>query len=268
MATEDDLQPEAAEEALDGAQATEAVDAPIAEEIGSDASEEDSPESLASELGWCPKDEWRGNPEDWKPAPAFLRSTVNINKRLSKELKATRDAAERAARAAATITDQALERQRIELLQKRQEAFEAGDAQMFSQVDHAVRSLPQPSVPAASNESVEFRQRNAWYGVDPQASALAYVKCEELARQGADYATQLAEAEKAVQEAFPQYRPRGSKGPAQVDTGQTRATATTRKGPKGFNDLPPEAKRAAQDFERRGRASKDEYAKIYWQENA
>lgn len=228
-------------------------------------------EELASELGWSPKENWRGDGgKEWVDAATFLKSNVDSSKAVKRDLKATREAAERAARAAATITEQALARQRAELLHVRQQAFDAGDGATFSNVDAALRSMPaiEQDVPANSTESRDFQQRNAWYGVDPQATALAYVKCEELARKGADFATQLAEAEKAVLESYPQYRSRGAKGPAQVADSGTRAAGQTHRGPKGYADLPREAKIAAADFERRGRATKEEYAKHYWQENA
>jgi hypothetical protein len=248
------------------------VQEPVQNEVptSSDASDEVSPESLASELGWCPQEEWRGDPADWKPAKDFLKSTVDINKGLRRELKATREASERAARAAAAITEQALEKQRQELIQARQQAFDAGDAQAFSQVENQLRSLPVPQAPAQSSESQDFRQRNAtWFGVDPIASQIAYNVCQMHADKGADYATQLAEAEKVIRQRFPEYfRTQAAKGPAQVEAGQSRATATARKGPKGYNDLPQDAKRAADDFAKRGRATKEEYAKLYWEENA
>jgi hypothetical protein len=240
-----------------------------------DANEADdepvTPESLASELGWAPKEDWRGDPADWKDAKTFLKSTVDINKTLRKDLKATRDASERAARAAAAITEQALERQRQELFQARQQAFDAGDGQAFNAADQQLRSLPPPQAPAQSDESQSFFERNAsWYGKNKEASDLAYAKCEELARLGVAPAQQLVLAEQAVRQAFPELfqTQQQTKGPAQVATPGTRASAQPRKGPKGFNDLPPDAKRAALDFEKRGRASRDEYAKLYFEENA
>lgn len=266
MAEESDLQAVAPEEAQISAQIEEPKDAPPPVE-GSDASD-DSPESLASELGWCPKDEWRGDPDEWKPASAFLRNTVDINKRLSRDLKATREASERAARAAASITERAVEAERSRLLAERQQAFDAGDGQAFNNVERQLASLP-TQAPAQSGETQQFIERNAsWYGKNKEASELAYAKCEELARLGVPMAQQLVLAEQTVRQAYPELFRQATKGPAQVDTGQPRATSTLRKGPKGYNDLPPDAKKAADDFARRGRATKDEYAKLYWQENA
>lgn len=244
---------------------------PQEEDHGSDASEEVSPESLASELGWCPKDEWRGNPEEWKPATDFLKSTVDINKSLRKDLKATREASERAARAAAAITERAIEQERMRLLAARHEAMEMADPETAYKAEAALMQLPQPHRPGPPEETSQFLQRNAkWYGVDPVASQIAYSICEAHSRMGHDHATQLAAAEKEVRKRFPEYfaddRPR--KSPAAVEAADTRTAGTVRRGAKGFNDLPAEAKAAALDFEKRGRASRQEYAQLYWQENA
>lgn len=248
----------------------EVRDDPVeAEDQGSDASEEISPESLASELGWCPKEDWRGNPEEWKPAPDFLKSTVDINKSLRKDLKATREASERAARAAAAITERAVEQERQRLMAARHEAIEMADTDTAYRAEQALMQLPPPPRPAPPEETSEFLQRNGkWYGVDPIASQIAYGICEAHARMGHDHATQLAAAEKEVRKRFPEYFTETRKAPAATETTGSRAAGFARKGPKGFNDLPADAKAAALDFEKRGRASKDEYAQLYWQENA
>lgn len=267
MADEENILPPEAGDAPDSAPVADAPhDAPA--DNGPDAREEVSAESLAAELGWAPKDSWRGNEEDWKDAKSFLKDTVEINKTTRRELKATREAAERAARAAASITERAVEEERSKLLQARREAFEAGDGQTFTAAEQRLATLPQPTVPIQSAESQEFMKRNAsWFGVDPIATQIAYNVCEM--HKGKDYATQLEEAEKVIRQRFPEYASKQSgKGPAQVETGASRATATARKGPKGFNDLPPEFKRAALDYDKRGRATKEEYAKIYWEDNA
>lgn len=236
------------------------------------ASDPPSLEDLASELGWSPKENWRGDGgKEWVDAATFLKSNVDSSKALKRDLKATREASERAARAAATITEQALARQRDELLRARQDAFDSADVAAFNKADNQLRSLPtvQADVPATSTESRDFQTRNAdWYGIDPIATQIAYNVCEMHSKRGADFATQLQKAEEEVRKRFPELFTPASKGPAQVNTSGTRAAGSTSRGPKGYADLPPEMKRAAQDFERRGRATKEEYAKYYWQENA
>jgi len=240
------------------------------EDHGPDASEEISPESLASELGWCPKEEWRGNPDEWKPAADFLKSTVDINKSLRKDLKATREASERAARAAAAITEKAIHEERMRLLAARHEAIEMADPETAYMAEQQLMRLPVQQAPGPVPEAVDFAQRNAkWYGIDPIASQIAWNVCEAKARAGvSDPNAQLEAAEKEVRRRFPEYFEAPKKAPASVETDGSRAAGHFRRGTKGFNELPADAKRAALDFEKRGRASRDEYAQLYWQENA
>jgi hypothetical protein len=270
MATEDDLPPEVAEEAPDGAQVAE----PEANTPEPEASDEDSPtaESLAAELGWSPKDQWRGDPEEWRDAKSFLRTTVDVNKSLRRDLRATREASERAARAAASITERAVAQEREKLLEKRNEAFMSMDVDAFNKADQGLAQLaahvPQPQEP---QETAEFKARNSsWFGKDPIATQMAVNICQSYADQGiVDPATQLSAAEKEIKRRFPEYfAGQQTKQPANVDVSGSRSAAP-RKGPKGFDDLPAPAKTAAKDFLRRGRIkSLDEYAKIYFEENA
>lgn len=235
---------------------------------GSDASD-DLAESLASELGWAPKDKWRGDESEWKDARSFLRNTVEVNKSTRRELRATREAAERAARAAAQITERALEEQRQKLLQQRDEAFDAFDKEAVNRIDQQIQKLPQ-SQPMEDPAIAEFKSRNAeWFQIDPDATAIAMNAAQRQADAGKSPAEQAQAAEAAVKRRFPEYfeEAKPAKQPAMVNTTGSRS-ASPAKGPKGFNELPAEAKRAALDFEKRGRATKEEYATLYWQENA
>lgn len=239
-----------------------------------EASDEDRvAESLAAELGWAPKEKWRGDEKEFVDAKTFLRNTVDISKANRRELKATREAAERAARAAGAITDQAVARERDRLLRERQDAFDSADVEGFNRADNGLRQLPQQQMPDLPRETREFQQRNAeWYGVDPEATQIAINACQRLANQGvADPETQLAEAEKIVRKRFPEYfeAAKPTKQPGTVEVSGSRATGPSRRGGKSFNDLPGDAKKAAQDFLKRGRiGSLDEYAKFYFEENA
>jgi hypothetical protein len=132
--------------------------------------------------------------------------------------------------------------------------------------------LDQPR-PSDDPDVAEFAERNAdWFKVDPEATALAMGVADNLAKQGKSAAEQVAAAEKAVKKRFPELfdepppRQQG-KGPAAVHTADTRS-APRRPGPKGFAELPADAKQAALRMESKGRCSRDEYAKFYWQENA
>ena len=266
---DEDLSANADDSDVQNTAADDNTDETTANDQGSDASDELA-ESLASELGWAPKDKWRGADEDWSDARTFLSNTVKINKDLRRDLKATREASERAARAAAQITERAVEQERQRLTREREDALTNFDTDAFNRADEQLQKLPQ-TAPIKSFEVEEFEQRNAsWYNVDPDASAIAYNAAQRYANMGKGVAEQLAAAEAAVRKRFPEYfaepKPK-AKEPAAVELSNTRSSQP-RKGPKGFNELPADAKAAALNFEKRGRATKEEYAQLYWQENA
>lgn len=241
------------------------------DDFGAEATDDDiSPEALAAELGWSPKDKWRGDPDEWKPAASFLKTTVEINKSRGREIKSLNERLDRIARTTAQITDQALERQRGELETKYREAVDENDYDAARKIGQKIDALKPDNTP--DPEVRDFVSRNGeWYNVDPDATAIAFNVAQRHADQGKSAAEQLEAAEAAVRKRFPEYfkdaAPR-AKQPASVELSGSRAAGHTKRGPKGFNDLPPEAKTAALDFEKRGRTTKDEYAKLYWQENA
>lgn len=228
-------------------------------------------EDLAQDMGWSPKDKWRGDPAQWKDAASFVKSTVEINKRISSELRETKDAVQRISRTSAAIAEREIAKREAELRERFETSVKAGDVAAASR---ASAELQQVRTEAPQTDALaEFQARNAWYGDDPEASDLAYKTAEMLARQGKDIPTQLKKAEEVVRKKFPalfgaeEERPNG-KAPPSVAQPNTR-TATPRPKVKGVADLPADAKKAGEDFVKRGRvATLQEYSDIYWQENA
>lgn len=241
---------------------------------GSGASDEDRvAESLAAELGWSPKDKWRGDEKDWKPARTFLKTTIEVNKARGREIKSLNERVERIARTSAMMAEKAAAEARSEVEARFAKAVEEGDTEAALRASQQLQSLSKP-VNDAPSVVTEFVERNKdWYKVDPIATQMAIGICQLHADRGADEATQLAEAEKVIRKRFPEYfeaeqpKPQAKQPGAEVPG--SRAAPTAKKGPKGFNDLPPEAKTAAKDFLKRGRiASLEEFAKIYFEEDA
>lgn len=230
-----------------------------------------TPESLASELGWSPKDQWRGDEADWKPATDFLKDTVQINKA---ERRARKNLEDRISRISRT-TDAMIERVRAEERAKVEAEFSAavdeGDHErarkasvQLAQIDSA------PTTEAAPVQ--DFATRNAsWWKIDPLATQMAANISNMLAEQGKTAEEQCKAAEEAVKKRFPEYfetdKPR-SKGPAEVAEQQGR-TARTNTGTRtrGYADLPADAKAAALKFEKHG-VTKEAFASEYWKENA
>lgn len=85
--------------------------------------------SRAKEMGWCPKDEWRGNPEHWVDADVFIEKGETLmpllkanNRRLTQELQATRGQLSKAEQIIAANTEAIEELKRFNSQSLRQQA--------------------------------------------------------------------------------------------------------------------------------------------------
>lgn len=221
-------------------------------------------EDLASDMGWSPKENWRGDPDKWKPAHEFVRHTVDINRNLSGSLKRLEGQVQTMARTSAKLTEEAAAKARQEALQERQRAFDEGDSEAFQQADQKLRQIeaqPAPTPP----ETQDFVERNAaWFGKDAEATQWATNRAGELANQGFSPARQLAIVEREAKQYFPEHFEEATKPakPAPLSRPGVRSSAPAK---KGFSSLPAEVKSAALDYEKRGVCTKEEYAETYYQ---
>ncbi len=204
-----------------------------AAEAGADPSI--SLEDLAREMGWSPKDAWRGDPDAWRPAADFLRSTVSVNKSLRAEIKDIKRTIEKTSTA---MAEEKLAKWKAELEAKFEEAVESGDKTAAKQVSAELAKLEQQQG-GGDNPEDAFAAENPWYGKDEEATALAQGVSFRLANQGKSVAEQLAAAKAAVEKRFPELfevTPK-RKAPASVHEPGSRG-AGQRSGGQGWNDLP------------------------------
>jgi ElaB/YqjD/DUF883 family membrane-anchored ribosome-binding protein len=235
------------------------------------------PEAVARLAGWAPKDEWKGDPADWKDAGAFLIDTAAVNKTLRKEQKRLRQDVDRITRTAERIVQserqKALEQARAELRQ----AVEAGDTEAADAAAQRIERAVSTSTEHASTAD-EFAARQPWFGVHAEATGLAQVAAEKAFRAGQDAQGQFAAAEAAVRKRFP-YLFEDETGEERTDQRQEQRAApkvqggqrTQRQVPKDpVASLSPEAKKAGEAFVRmsKGRMTLADYAKLYHEENA
>lgn len=245
----------------------EAVDDPRPDEAQEEVSEPTvTPEDLARELGWSPKEEWRGDETQWKPADKFLKDTVQINRNQRRELKGMEDRIDRLTRSIGTIVDKTREEERAKLEAQFTEAVDMGDHAQVLKLSRKIDTLDSQPVDTGVSE---FSTRNSsWFRVDPLATQMAIAAAQLVADQGKPPEEQFAYAEQMVRKKFPEYfeEPKAAKPPAQVaePVGRMAATPRTNRA-KGYADLPPEAKRAADEFAKKG-ISKEVYAQSYWAE--
>lgn len=223
-------------------------------------------EGLASEMGWRPKEEWKGDPDKWKPADAFMRSTVDVNHKLGNRLKSMEDQLTRVARTSVAMTERAVAAERERLLKERDEAFDAGDRETFQRADRELQKVEQAAPLAVPDETHDFVQRNAsWFQKDQEATAWAVKRADELAKTGLGPARQLAIVEREAKQLFPEFfeaeKPKPK--PAPLNNPGARSAAPAK---RGFASLPPEAQKEALYFEKKG-IPREDYAKTYYEEN-
>lgn len=222
-------------------------------------------EDIAANMGWSPKDQWRGDPSKWKPAHEFVAATADINAKLATKIKSVDEQLSNINRTNAAITERLLAEQRQKLLGERREAIEYGDVAKVEALDQEIEALPKaPQVDAAPPEVREFTERHsAWFNKDQEATAWAVNRAGELASKGIGPARQLAIVERELVTLFPEYAPKSAQPKAKaVPLSQPGNRSASQRG-KTFSDLPKEAQEAAVYFEKKG-VSREQYVKSYF----
>jgi hypothetical protein len=242
------------------------------EDEGGEPPAVETAEDVARKIGWVPKDEFKGNPDDWKPATDFIISGRDIQRGYATELKGLRSQIDVMARTTADIVKDRLEAQRAELTGRYNELVEEGNAaeafkvsQRLLDIDRRVASPP-PGAPPP--EVADFVERNkTWYDVDPAATLRAREVSDKLAARGASVADQLQAAERIVRTEFPdlfQGQRNGQRAAPAVHRPGSRSAAPSNKA-KTFADLPPDNQKVARMMVENGSIPDVEaYSKYYW----
>lgn len=238
---------------------------------GGEEAQPDPIADLAKSMGWRPKDQFKGDPNLWKPADEYIRAGGEIQRGQSRELKDLRATMDNIARTNAAIVQSTIEAEREKLVAKYNQAVEDGDGQAAWKVGQEIHKLngkaqqlvsPQPKVPPP--EVNDWVGRNSWFTQDPLARDLALNVAERYAQAGKTAEEQLQAAEREVKRVYPHLF--GSSKPAPGVQPPSSRSASARKLGSTFADLPAEAKKIAEDMANRGVIpDKEAYAKQYWQ---
>lgn len=251
-----------------GAPDTGAEEAPQTEQA------DETPEAivdLARKAGWTPKDEFKGNPEKWKPAEDYLLFGKDNARSMSREMRGLRDQIDRLSRTSATIMEDRLAAQEAHWKAVHEKAvkddnFDLAERALGERVKITQAKASQPSNEQPP-ETAEFVERHkSWFGVDRLATLEAKQVAEALARDGEPVTVQLREAERAVKRKFPELFSQGKPAPGVAAT-RTRTAGTTSREKK-YADMPPESRAMADDYFRRHKLDKEDFAKSYWADAA
>lgn len=248
------------------AEAAEALDVADAPDTGADPPEAaNDPQSLldgvASEMGWSPKDKWKGDPDKWRDSTAYLKATPQVLKSMKEQL-------ERSAR----VASQTIERNQREAVADAERRIEAaaaaGNAEAVKQATQDLKEASRAPDPQVS----DWAAKNPWYLTHKKATTLAIEAAQEVADTGGTVAAQLAAGEAEVQKRFPELfgdeppEDKPSRAPPAVQGGQRSSTTAPRK--RGWSDIPAAARavmtpKILKSFNQ----SEAEYAEAYWAEN-
>jgi hypothetical protein len=232
---------------------------------------------LAREIGWTPREEYTGPPEDFKDARTFIRDGRDIQRETSRELKNVRQQLETVARTSASIVEQQVKERVDQLGAQYAKAVEDGDAatafKLSREIDTTLAAA-QPRSEGPPPEAQAFAERNSSWFKKPgneYATARAIEMSNLLASQGyTEPGAQLRIVEERMRQEFPQLFKAGVNGkpaPGVNSPGSRAASASNRQ--KGFSDMPKAAQDIAIDMEARGVIkSKDDYARNYFANEA
>lgn len=246
---EEDLAPEEGAEALELAPDTE-----------ENEPTEDPISSLAQELGWVPQDQFKGDPEKWKPADQFIKAGREIQQTTARELRSMREQVERMGGVTTQLLQDKVAERDAYWQSQFDQAVEEGDTARAKQLVEN-RPAPQQSntMPA---ETQGWIAKNEWFNKDPLAQARAIEICERL--KHLPVSEQLAQAERGIRKEFPEHFAPPAKQPPSTQTGQSRIAAPSNRA-KGFADMPAESQQMAKDMVRRNSGlTLEAIAKSYW----
>lgn len=251
-------------------------------------------EDEARKMGWVPEDEWKGDPEKWRPAEEFVERGKNIVpimrdrlEKLEKELqiiaKANKEELKKVRESAYTQAKREYDQKLADLNAKKFEAIQSADVDEYTKIEKELASLPKPEVPVEPEKATnpvfeDWNQKNPWYAPDLNnlgegdrsltlfANAMA---ADVTARKpGLPPEQFYAEVERLVKAEFPhKFKNERREQPDLVGSGHKAPS----KGKKSFADLPDEAKsaykRAAARLKSVGREfTKEDYVKQYFEE--
>lgn len=248
----------------------------------------------AKEMGWAPKEEFRGNPENWKDAQQFVEDGEKIlpfvraeNKRLKGQIEAleknyaTRfERLDKAAQASIKAAKAQFDERLSALQTKRDEAVAAGDLQAFKAADKQITdhtaNAPKvedfeekPKADAPANDDTvlaTWQDTNKWYGTDDALTEAAIGISQRLLMQNPNItmAENLRRTDEELAKRFPlKFGKPGANGHAPVDSGgdpksPPRTDTLTAKLPSEALSM---AKQAVKDGTYK---STEEWAKVYF----
>lgn len=273
---------------------TNAAAAPETEPVVTPAPADET-ESKAKRLGWVPKEEFRGDPDRWRPADEFLKRGEDLMPLLRKDIEKLHDRSARLERDNAelrgvlvemrdfsrTASEREYKRAKAELEAEMREAVSTADPvrheRAMAQLNamEAERPAPKKAEEPASQTQLDpvvqswIGENSTWFNQkNPTLQTFAIETYGELEREspGMSRSEMLAETKKRTMDKFPEKFGLNKRrdGAQTVATPGSASVAPRKSTKKGYDDLPAEAKSACDRFVKTIPGyTRDEYVKNY-----
>lgn len=235
-------------------------------------------EQRAMDDGWVPKDQWKGDPDDWRPAKEF-----NDRGELFGRIKEQRKELDQLRGAVTFLTQQNKEqylkgqRETVQQLQHaRNAALHDGDhvtaAQLQDKLDEqkdvlkdATRQPVQAARQGPSDDFVSWRDRNAWYMKDEDATMYADAKGLKFrnANPGSSERQMLDFVTKEVSKHFPDLVP--NRAPPSPNSSGSTTPRSSRSGgsSEAEGNMTDEQRSIMKTIIKSTGMTKEEYLKSY-----
>ena len=236
------------------------------EQLGTPVDDDAQPspvEELAGKIGWSPKDQWKGDPDKWRPADEFIIAGRDIQQTTSRELRAVREQMERLSGVTETIVRDKVAERDAYWENRLTQAVDDGD---HAAAKEATRELAKseagrqaPPDPTVS----QWVAKNDWFNTDPLAALRAREISDRLGKAGVPVPEQLTQIDRAMRKEFPELFPAPAKTAPGTQTGSGRPASPTNRI-KGYAHMPDDAQKMAMDYKERHGVPTEEFAKRYW----
>lgn len=179
-------------------------------------------EKEAVSRGWTPKEDWKGDPHNWKDAKSYVERSDDIVRITKNQMAAQeKDFAERLKKLQ-TVTDKTVEqlqkaheKELADLKAQRREAIKAGDVDKAEKLDDQIDDLkddkPDKKLTGAAldkhNQKVqeEWVGKQDWWDTDEEMTDWAIGRSQRIAAKTPDISIEdnLAQLEKELAKKFP-----------------------------------------------------------------
>ena len=257
-------------------------------------------EERAKMQGWSPKEDFRGDPSNWRPADEFVRRAdemmpimKSVNKRLEgqvntlkDELSETKGMVSKMVKVQEKYSGDLYETKITDIRAKKREAAKSEDWETYDRLEglemQTAKPEPaKPDPPANANhvetvhpEVERWIGENNWFGNDREMTDYAAfigeqlkINNDPLAQVGNEYAF-CEKVKRQVQSTFPNKFQNKSRGHTDVDEPNLRGSENTNpSGKTTYNDLPKDAKEHCKQMLRDiPNFTKEKYLKDYFEE--